>query len=104
MDTQKKVLLLEKDHAIWHFVRSILKKEIYDLDFADNAKYALTKIQNNATDLILFDCNSLGVNMSEFISLIKNATDNMPGIIALSKNINDDIDAAYTQLAVDDLI
>jgi len=102
MDTQKKVLLVEKDNAIWHFVRSILKKEIYDLDFADNAKYALTKIQNNTTDLILFDCNSLGVNMSEFISLIKDATDNMPGIIALTKNINNDVD--YTQLAVDDLI
>ncbi|MBM4065851.1 MAG: response regulator [Planctomycetes bacterium] len=102
MDTQKKVLLVEKDNAIWHFVRSILKKEIYDLDFADDAKYALTKIQNNTTDLILFDCNSLGVNMSEFISLIKNSTDNMPGIIALTKNINDDVDC--TQPAVDDLI
>ena len=102
MDTQKKVLLLEKDNAIWHFVRSILKKEIYDLDFADNAKYALTKIQNNTTDLILFDCNSLGVNMSEFISLIRNSTDNIPGIIALTKNINDDADC--TQPAVDDLI
>ncbi len=102
MDTQKKVLLVEKDNAIWHFVRSILKKEIYDLDFADDAKYALTKIQNNTTDLILFDCNSLGVNMSEFISLIKNSTDNMPGIIALTKNIHDDVD--YTQPAVDDLI
>ncbi|HHT9109233.1 MAG TPA: hypothetical protein ACFYEF_01820, partial [Candidatus Wunengus sp. YC63] len=62
---------MEKDNAIWHFVRSILKKEVYDLDFADDAKYALTKIQNNTTDLILFDCNSLGVNMSEFISLIR---------------------------------
>ena len=102
MDTQKKVLLVEKDNAIWHFVRSILKKEVYDLDFADDAKYALTKIQNNTTDLILFDCNSLGVNMSEFISLIRNSTDNIPGIIALTKNINDDADC--TQPAVDDLI
>ncbi len=102
MDSQKKVLLVEKDNAIWHFVRSILKKEVYDLDFADDAKYALTKIQNNTTDLILFDCNSLGVNMSEFVSLIKNSTDNMPGIIALTKNINVDVD--YTQPAVDDLI
>ncbi len=102
MDSQKKVLLVEKDNAIWHFVRSILKKEVYDLDFADDAKYALTKIQNNTTDLILFDCNSLGVNMSEFISLIRNTTDNMPGIIALTKNINDDADC--TQPAVDDLI
>src|SRR3972149_11376522 len=42
------------------------------------------------------------VTMSEFISLIKDATDNMPGIIALTKNINNDVD--YTQLAVDDLI
>ena len=72
------------------------------MDFADNAKYALTKIQNNTTDLILFDCNSLGVNMSEFISLIKDSTDNMPGIIALTKNIDNDVD--YTQPAVDDLI
>ena len=102
MDSQKKVLLVEKDNAIWHFVRSILKKEVYDLDFADDAKYALTKIQNNTTDLILFDCNSLGVNMSEFISLIRNSTDNIPGIIALTKNINDDADC--TQPAVDDLI
>ena len=102
MDSQKKVLLVEKDNAIWHFVRSILKKEVYDLDFADDAKYALTKIQNNTTDLILFDCNSLGVNMSEFISLIRNSTDNIPGIIALTKNINDDVDC--TQPAVDDLI
>src|SRR3989337_1652706 len=102
MDTQKKVLLVEKDNAIWHFVRSILKKCVYDLDFADDAKYALTKIQNNITDLILFDCNSLGVNMSEFISLIRNSTDNIPGIIALTKNINDDADC--TQPAVDDLI
>jgi len=102
MDSQKKVLLVEKDNAIWHFVRSILKKEVYDLDFADDAKYALTKIQNNTTDLILFDCNSLGVNMSEFISLIRNLTDNVPGIIALTKNINDDVDC--TQPAVDDLI
>ena len=102
MDSQKKVLLVEKDNAIWHFVRSILKKEVYDLDFADDAKYALTKIQNNTTDLILFDCNSLGVNMSEFISLIRNLTDNVPGIIALTKNINVDVD--YTQPAVDDLI
>src|SRR3989339_26325 len=102
MDSQKKVLLVEKDNAIWHFVRNILKKEVYDLDFADDAKYALTKIQNNTTDLILFDCNSLGVNMSEFVSLIKNSTDNMPGIIALTKNINVDVD--YTQPAVDDLI
>jgi signal transduction histidine kinase/ActR/RegA family two-component response regulator len=69
---------------------------------ADDAKYALTKIQNNTTDLILFDCNSLGVNMSEFISLIRNLTDNVPGIIALTKNINDDVDC--TQPAVDDLI
>ncbi|HHT9136251.1 MAG TPA: response regulator [Candidatus Wunengus sp. YC60] len=102
MDTQKKVLLVEKDNAIWHFVRSILKNELYDLDFADDAKYALTKIQNNTTDLILFDCTSLGVNMSEFISLIKNSTDNMPSIIALTKNISDDVD--YTQHPVDDLI
>ena len=102
MDSQKKVLLVEKDNAIWHFVRNILKKEVYDLDFADDAKYALTKIQNNTTDLILFDCNSLGVNMSEFISLIRNLTDNVPGIIALTKNINDDADC--TQPAVDDLI
>jgi len=102
MDSQKKVLLVEKDNAIWHFVRNILKKEVYDLDFADDAKYALTKIQNNTTDLILFDCNSLGVNMSEFISLIRNLTDNVPGIIALTKNINDDVDC--TQPAVDDLI
>ena len=72
------------------------------MDFADNAKYALTKIQNNTTDLILFDCNSLGVNMSEFISLIKDSTDNMPGIIALTKNIDNNVD--YTQPAVDDLI
>ena len=102
MENQKKVLLVEKDKAIWHFVRSVLKKELYDLDFADDAKYALTKIQNNTTDLILFDCDSLGVNMSEFISLIKNSTENMPGIIALTKNINNDVD--YTQPAVDDLI
>ncbi|MBI2469863.1 MAG: response regulator [Planctomycetes bacterium] len=102
MDTQKKVLLVEKDNAIWHFVRSILKNELYDLDFADDAKYALTKIQNNTTDLILFDCTSLGVNMSEFISLIKNSTDNMPSIIALTKNISDDVD--YAQHPVDDLI
>ena len=102
MDSQKKVLLVEKDNAIWHFVRNILKKEVYDLDFADDAKYALTKIQNNTTDLILFDCNSLGVNMSEFISLIRNLTDNVPGIMAITKNINDDVDC--TQPAVDDLI
>ncbi len=103
MENQKKVLLVEKDNAIWHFVRNILKKELYDLDFADDAKYALTKIQNNTTDLILFDCDSLGVNMSEFISLIKNSTDNMPGIIALTNNINDDVHN-YVQPAVDDLI
>jgi signal transduction histidine kinase/DNA-binding response OmpR family regulator len=102
MDTQKKVLLVEKDNAIWHFVQSVLKKDVYDLDFVDNARDAIIKIQNNPKDLILFDCNSLGVNMSEFISLIKNSTDNMPGIIALTKNINDDVD--YTQPAVDDLI
>ena len=102
MDTQKKVLLVEKDNAIWHFVRSILKKEIYDLDFVDNARDAIIKIQNNPKDLILFDCNSLGVNISEFISLIKNSTDNMPGIIAITSDINDDVD--YTQPAVDDLI
>ena len=102
MDTQKKVLLVEKDHAVWHFVQSVLKKDIYDLDFADNAKYALIKIQNTTTDLVLFDCDSLGINVSEFISLIKNSTDNMPGIIALTNNINDDVDC--TQHAVDDLI
>jgi len=102
MDTKKKVLLVEKDNAIWHFVQSVLKKDIYDLDFADNAKYALTKIQNTTTDLVLFDCDSLGINVSEFISLIKNSTDNMPGIIALTKNINDNVDC--TQSAVDDLI
>ena len=63
MDTRKKVLLIEKDNAIWHFVQSVLKKEIYDLDFADNARDAIIKIQNNPKDLILFDCNSLGVNI-----------------------------------------
>src|SRR3989304_1378884 len=104
MDTQKKVLLVEKDNAIWHFVQSVLKKDVYDLDFVDNARDALITIQNNPKDLILFDCNSLGVNISEFISLIENSTDNMPGIIAITKNINDDIDAGYTQPAVDDLI
>ena len=102
MDTQKKVLLVEKDNAIWHFVQSVLKKDVYDLDFVDNARDAIIKIQNNPKDLILFDCNSLGVNMSEFISLIKNSTDNVPSIIAITKNINDDIDC--TQPAVDDLI
>src|SRR3972149_5841548 len=102
MDTRKKVLLVEKDNAIWHFVQSVLKKDIYDLDFADNAKYALTKIQNTTTDLVLFDCDSLGINVSEFISLIKNSTDNMPGIIAITENINYDVDC--TQPAVDDLI
>ena len=35
--------------------------------------------------------------MSEFISLIKNSTDNMPGIIALTKNINDDVDLYPTR-------
>jgi signal transduction histidine kinase/DNA-binding response OmpR family regulator len=40
--------------------------------------------------------------MSEFISLIRNLTGNVPGIIALTKNINDDV--GCTQPAVDDLI
>jgi len=103
METQKKVLLIEKDNAIWQFVRSILKKEKYDLDFADNAKYALTKIQNNTTDLILFDCDSLGINPPDFISLISDLTNNMPGIVAIIKNINDEFDDG-TQASVDDLI
>ena len=52
MDTKKKVLLVEKDNAIWHFVQSVLKKDIYDLDFADNAKYALIKIQQTICQVL----------------------------------------------------
>lgn len=93
---------MENDNAIRDFIASVLKKELYDLDVTDNTKYALTKIQNNAIDLILFDCNSLGVNMSEFISLVKNTTDTVPGIIALTKNVSDDVDTSLHP--VDDLI
>src|SRR3989304_935290 len=104
MDTQKKVLLVEKDNAIWHFVQSVLKKDIYDLDFADNARDAIIKIQNNAKDLILFDCDSLGINISEFISLIKNSACSISGIIAIIKSTNGSVITDYTQLAIDDLI
>ena len=104
MNTQKKVLLVEKDNAIWHFVQSVLKKDIYDLDFADNARDAIIKIQNNAKDLILFDCDSLGINISEFISLIKNSACSISGIIAIIKSTNGSVITDYTQLAIDDLI
>ena len=104
MDTQKKVLLVEKDNAIRHFVQSVLKKDIYDLAFTDNARDAIIKIQNNAKDLILFDCDSLGINISEFISLIKNSACSMSGIIAIIKSTNGSDTTDYTQLAIDDLI
>ena len=104
MDKRKRVLLIERDNAVCHCIRNILKKDGYDVDFANNVKDALTTIQNNIVDLVLFDRDSLGINISEFISLIKDSTSSSPGIVAMVNSTDGSNGHDYAQLAVDDLI
>lgn len=104
MDKGTRVLLVEKNNAVCHCIENILKKNVYDVDLAHNARDALTKIQNNIVDLVLFDCGSLGMNISEFVSLIKNSVSNVPSIVAMVDSMDESSDHDYTQLSVDDLI
>lgn len=104
MDKRKRVLVVERDTSVCHSIRNMLKNNVCDVDFAHNVRDALTKIQNNIADLVLFDCDSLGINISEFISLIKDSTNSTPSIVAMINRVDARSVCDYTHLAVDDLI
>lgn len=104
MDKRKRVLLVERDNVLCYCIRNILKKDIYDVDFAYDAREALTKIQNTITDLVLFDCDSLGLKISEFISLMRVSAGNIPGIVAMINSTDGFRYPDYARLAVDDVI
>lgn len=104
MDKRKRVLLVERDNSVCQSIRNILKSNICDVGFTHDIRDAVTKIQNTITDLVLFDCDSLGINISEFISLIKDSTNSTPSIVAMINRADAGCGCDYTQLAVDDLI
>ena len=82
----KKILIVEDDKDIHSLIKSILKKENYEVISAYSGTEALLLIEHNNIDLILLDLMLPGINGEEIVEKVKN----IPIIVISAKMSSED--------------
>lgn len=82
----KKILIVEDDKDIHSLIKSILKKEKYEVISAYSGTEALLLIEHNNIDLILLDLMLPGINGEEIVEKVKN----IPIIVISAKMSSED--------------
>ncbi len=104
MDIQK-VLIVEDDAEIRHFIKTYLEMEGYQIIEACNGKEALNLVHRKKPNLVVTDLMMPEMDGVEFYKIMKenNETKAIPIIVLTVKNSFDDIRYAYL-IGVDEYI
>ena len=66
------ILVIDDEQEIRNLCKKLLNKESYNVDFAENGRQGLDKLQNNSFDVALVDLKMPGLNGLELLKHIKN--------------------------------
>ncbi|MFZ2494673.1 MAG: response regulator [Candidatus Saccharimonadales bacterium] len=89
----KKILVVEDDHALSDAFSIVLKKEGYDVDTVFDGKDALERVRTDEYDLILLDLLMPVLDGKGFLKKFDN-TSKTPVIVFSNLDAKDDIDEA----------
>ncbi|MCX7965402.1 MAG: response regulator, partial [Syntrophorhabdaceae bacterium] len=86
-----KVLIIEDEEKVAHFLSRGLKEEDYEVDTAYDGKKGLDLIRNNTYDLILLDLMLPEIDGLQLLKTIRSWGNNTPVLIITAKNTKEDV-------------
>lgn len=98
-----KILVIEDDKKLNHFLQESLKNEFYTVDMSEKAETGLYLFKTNTYDLIIVDYHLPDKKGDEVIIEIKKINKKVP-IIALTVEINQGMKNYLFDLGIDDYI
>ncbi len=90
MDQQKKILIVEDDQFLREFYEELLVAEGYTIDTAAEGETGLTKIQNNAYNLVLLDLMLPKKDGVQILRDLKASPPKSPQTIVVLTNLGQD--------------
>ncbi|MBF0350128.1 MAG: response regulator [SAR324 cluster bacterium] len=96
MEKQPVLLIIDDEPDLWETIKNALKREAYELVFAQNGKQGLELFHERTPSLILLDLRMPGMNGLEFLQTIKPEPSDPYFVYVLTGHgNNEDVKACY---------
>ncbi len=86
-----KVLIIEDEEKVAHFISQGLKEEDYEVDIAYDGNQGMVLIKDNTYDIILLDLMIPGIDGLQLLKTIRSWGNNTPVLIITAKNSKEDV-------------
>ncbi len=87
---QIKILLVEDEPKVAHFIKSGLEEQGYGIDLAYDGKIGKSMVAANAYDLVILDVNLPYVNGYELCQYIRNTNEHLPVLMLTALGATED--------------